>query len=79
LSWPVVHAAFVDHATTVLPTSRKPVVALGIDETRRGKPRFAVNTETEVLEQVTDRWHTGFVDLTGNQGLLGQTEGPLQQ
>jgi transposase len=28
-----------------------------------------------VFEQVTDRWHTGFVDLTGEQGLLGQVEG----
>ena len=22
-----------------------------------------------------DRWHTGFVDLSGDQGLLGQVEG----
>ena len=28
-----------------------------------------------MFEQVTDRWHTGFVDLTGDQGLLGQVEG----
>lgn len=40
-------------------------------ETRRGAPRFALNAETGVLEQVVDRWHTGFVDLTGDQGLLG--------
>jgi transposase len=24
---------------------------------------------------VADRWHTGFTDLTGDQGLLGQVEG----
>jgi hypothetical protein len=75
LSWPVVHAAFLDHATAVLPAEPEPVVALGIDETRRGKPRFALNPETGVFEQITDRWHTGFVDLTGDQGLLGQVEG----
>ncbi|MPZ84927.1 MAG: hypothetical protein GEV28_32900, partial [Actinophytocola sp.] len=75
LSWPVVNAAFLDHATTMLPEEPEPVSALGIDETRRGKPRFTLNTETGVFEQVTDRWHTGFVDLTGDQGLLGQAEG----
>jgi transposase len=75
LSWPVVHAAFLDHATAMLPDEPQPVAALGIDETRRGRPRFALNPDTGVLEQVTDRWHTGFVDLTGDQGLLGQAEG----
>jgi transposase len=75
LSWPVVHAAFLDHATARLPDEPQPVAALGIDETRRGTPRFALDTDTGVFEQITDRWHTGFVDLTGDQGLLGQVEG----
>jgi transposase len=75
LSWPVVHAAFVGHAAVVLGEEPESVAALGIDEVRRGKPRFRVHPETGGLEQVTDRWHTGFVDLTGNQGLLGQVEG----
>jgi transposase len=75
LSWPVVHAAFLDHATAQLPDEPQPVAALGIDETRRGKPRFTRDTDTGACEQVTDRWHTGFVDLTGEQGLLGQVEG----
>jgi transposase len=75
LSWPVVNAAFLEHATTVLPQEPQPVVALGIDETRRGTPRFTLNADTGVFEQVVDRWHTGFVDLTGEQGLLGQVEG----
>lgn len=75
LSWPVVHAAFLDHATPRLPDQPPPVAALGIDETRRGKPRFTLDTDTGAIEQVTDRWHTGFVDLTGEQGLLGQVEG----
>jgi transposase len=69
------HAAFVTHATAILPAEPEPVVALGIDETRRGAPRFALNPETGVLEQVVDRWHTGFVDLSGDQGLVGQVEG----
>jgi hypothetical protein len=75
LSWPVVRAAFAEHAARVLPDQPQPVPALGIDETRRGKPRFALDTDTGVVEQITDRWHTGFVDLTGDQGLLGQVEG----
>jgi transposase len=75
LSWPVVHAAFLRHATAILPAEPEPVVALGIDETRRGTPQFAVDADTGVIEQVVDRWHTGFVDLTGDQGQLGQVEG----
>jgi transposase len=75
LSWPVVHAAFCEHATASLPEEPHPVAALGIDETRRGKPRFDLNTDTGLIEQITDRWHTGFVDLTGKQGLLGLVEG----
>ena len=71
----MVHAAFLDHATARLPEEPQPVAALGIDETRRGKPRFVLDTDTGVFEQITDRWHTGFVDLTGEQGLLGQAEG----
>jgi hypothetical protein len=46
LSWPVVHAAFVAHATTMLPAEPEPVVAQGIDETRRGTPRFALDPDT---------------------------------
>ncbi len=74
-SWPVVSAAFVDRATAMLPAEPEPVAALGIDETRRGKPRFALDPDTGTFEQITDRWHTGFTDLTGDQGLLGQVEG----
>jgi transposase len=71
----VAHAAFLDQATALLPEEPEPVAMLGIDETRRGRPRFALDPETGVFKQVTDRWHTGFVDLTGDQGLLGQVEG----
>ncbi|MCE7007106.1 transposase [Kibdelosporangium philippinense] len=51
LSWPVVHAAFLDHAVAVLPEEPEPVRVLGIDEVRRGKPRFAVNAESGVLKR----------------------------
>ena len=40
LSWPIVSAAFAREATAMLPAEPEPVTALGIDETRRGKPRF---------------------------------------
>jgi transposase len=53
------------------------VAVLGIDETRRGRPRFArdPDTDTDTWVTLADRWHTGFVDLSGDQGLLGQVEG----
>jgi transposase len=79
LSWPVVAAAFTTQATALLAPEPapepEPVTVLGIDETRRGRPRFTRNAETGKLEQTADRWHTGFVDLHGGQGLLGQVEG----
>jgi len=73
VSWPTAHAAFVVHAETVLGTPA-PVAVLGIDETRRGKPRW---TRDQVSGRWvrTDPWDTGFVDLGGDQGLLGQVEG----
>src|SRR5512144_2639103 len=39
ISWPVVHAAFVGHADAQL-VEPAPVAVLGIDETRRGRPRW---------------------------------------
>ena len=73
VSWPTAHAAFVDHAETVL-GEVAPVTVLGVDETRRGKPRW---TRDQVSGRWlrTDPWDTGFVDLGGGQGLLGQVEG----
>lgn len=75
LSWPTVAAAFSERATALLAPTPEPVTVLGIDETRRGRPRFAPSPETGKLEQLADRWHTGFIDLHGGQGLLGQVEG----
>lgn len=73
VSWPTAHRAFVAHAKTVL-TEPAPTPVLGIDETRRGKPRWERCAETGRWVRV-DPWDTGFVDLAGDQGLLGQHEG----
>jgi transposase len=73
VSWPTAHRAFVAHATTRL-GEPEPVRVLGIDETRRGKPRWQRCAATGRWVRV-DPWDTGFVDLAGDQGLLGQREG----
>ena len=75
VSWPVAMAAFTTHAGQVLPEQPQPVHVLGIDETRRGRPRWRQNPDTGEWEMIADRWHVGFVDVTGGQGLLGQVEG----
>jgi transposase len=75
LSWPSVHEAFTEQADTVLQRPLWPVRVLGIDETRRGRPRFTTDPATGEYVQLADRWHTGFVDIEGEQGLLGQVEG----
>ena len=73
VSWPTAHRAFVAHADAVL-TEPEPTPVLGIDETRRGKPRWEYRTDTQRWVRV-DPWDTGFVDLAGEQGLLGQRAG----
>ena len=73
VSWPTAHRAFVAHAETVL-GEPAPTAVLGIDETRRGKPRWERCAETGRWMRV-DPYDTGFVDLAGDQGLLGQCEG----
>jgi transposase len=75
LSWPTVMDAVSAHARAVLPEQPDPVQVLGIDETRRGRPTFRVNPDTGEWEMLVDRWHVGFVDIGGGQGLLGQAEG----
>jgi transposase len=73
LSWPIAHAAWVAHAQERL-TEPEPVSVLGIDETRRGRPRWGYD---EVLGRWVklERFETNFVDLGGCQGLLGQASG----
>jgi len=73
VSWPTAHRAFVAHAEQLL-TEPAPTPVLGIDETRRGKPRCERCAEAGRWVRI-DPWDTGFVDLAGDQGLLGQQEG----
>ena len=70
ISWPVAAAAFTAHAAKVLPAEPEPVTVLGIDEVRRGKPRWSFDEVTQSWTTTVDRWHVGFVDLAGGQGLL---------
>ncbi len=73
VSWPTAHRAFIAHAEAQL-KEPSPVHVLGIDETRRGKPRWQRCTDAGRWVR-SDPWDTGFVDLAGDQGLLGQREG----
>jgi transposase len=75
LSWPVVHAAFADRADPVLEQPPALVAHLGIDEHRRGRPRWRIDEGSGEYALLADRWHTCFFDLSGDQGLLGQVEG----
>jgi transposase len=75
VSWNTVQDAFCDRVDPVLAWPMRPVRVLGIDETRRGRPRFALDPDTGRRVLIADRWHTGFVDISGDQGLLGQVEG----
>jgi hypothetical protein len=75
ISWPVAHEAFAAAADPVLEQAPAPVAHLGIDEHRRGRPRWERDSETGEYVLLADRWHTCFFDLSGDQGLLGQVEG----
>jgi transposase len=71
----VVNAAVHAHARAALPATDPQVAALGIDEIRRGKAKWRWDASAGAWEALVDRWHVGFVDLTGGAGLLGQVEG----
>ncbi len=73
LGWPAAHDAFVVAVTAQLPDP-EPVDVLGIDETRRGKPRWTHEGETGTWTKL-ETFETNFVDLAGSQGLLGQASG----
>jgi transposase len=71
----VAHDAFAAAADPVLDQAPGPVAHLGIDEHRRGRPRWRIDEQTGEYLLLADRWHTCFFDLSGEQGLLGQVEG----
>lgn len=75
LSWPVVHRALTAYAEEVLDETPAATDAVGIDETRRGKPVWKQNPDTGKWELLADAWHIGFVDAAGGRGLFGQVEG----
>jgi transposase len=75
VSWPVTHAAFAGRADPVLAAPMAAVAHLGIDEHRRGRPRWRADEDSGEYVLLADRWHTCFFDLSGDQGLLGQVEG----
>jgi transposase len=75
LSWPVVHEAFARQVDPVLGQPPSLAAQLGIDEHRRGRPRWRIDEVTGEYVLLADRWHTCFFDLSGDQGLLGQVEG----
>lgn len=76
IAWPTAHRAFLAVAAEQL-GEPEPVRVLGIDETRRGRPRWEKITEGPAAGKwrLVDPWETGFVDLGGDGGLLGQTAG----
>lgn len=72
--WHTVHDHVITVADTALQAELEPVRVLGIDETRRGKAKWE---HDHVLGRRVwvDRWDTGLVDITGDQGLLAQVNG----
>jgi transposase len=52
-----------------------PVSVLGIDETRRGKPKWEQDQDSGRWRIAHDRWHTGIVDAAGTGGLLAHIDG----
>lgn len=73
VSWPTAHAAVIAAAEAAA-VEPEPTQVLGIDETRRGRLRWTFSVEQRRWVR-TDAYDTGFVDLAGDQRLLGQIEG----
>jgi transposase len=77
VSWPTVQRAVVVHGAVEL-AEPEPVRVLGMDETRFGRPRWLPDghhDDGRIRWVRTDPWETGFVDITGEQSLLGQVDG----
>jgi hypothetical protein len=107
VSWPTVMDAVRTVAERVLDDECGPVDTLGIDEVRRGRPRWrpagpaqppapaapapepaepvqspesaadslVPHRESAKARVLADRWHVGFTDIGGGQGMLGQVQG----
>jgi transposase len=73
VSWPVAHRHYIAHADGLL-TEPEPPVVLGIDETRRGTPKWMQDADTGRWVR-TERFETNFTDLSGTGRLLGQVAG----
>jgi transposase len=73
MSWPVAHRYYAAHADSLLPEPDPPEV-LGIDETRRGTPKWIQDAETSKWVR-TERFETNFTDVSGAGRLLGQVAG----
>ena len=81
VSWPTVQRAVVLRGAVEL-LEPEPTTVLGMDETRFGRPRWLPNgvhdgpgEDGRIRWRRTDPWETGFVDITGDQSLLGQVDG----
>ena len=77
VSWPTVQRAVVARGAVEL-VEPEPTTVLGMDETRFGRPRWlpdGVHDDGRIRWRRTDPWETGFVDITGDQALLGQVDG----
>jgi transposase len=77
VSWPTVARAVVARGAVEL-VEPGPTTVLGMDETRFGRPRWRPDghhDDGRIRWQRTDPWETGFVDITGDQALLGQVDG----
>jgi transposase len=104
VSWPTAMDAARRQAEAVLDDEPGLVDVLGIDEVRRGRPRWrpaepdqaqspasttpesvapqpvspqpvALQPEPAKARVLADRWHVGFTDVGGGQGMLAQVEG----
>ena len=76
VSWPTVQRAVVARGAVEL-VEPAPVTVLGMDETRFGRPRWLPDGRHDngrIRWIRTDPWETGFVDITGDQALLGQVD-----
>ena len=77
VSWPTVQRAVVVHGAVEL-AEPEPVRVLGMDETRFGRSRWLPDghhDDGRIRWIRTDPWETGFVDIAGDQSLLGQVDG----